>query len=190
MKVTVIIPARGGSKRLPRKNIYPVWGKPMLFWAIKAAQHSSLVTDVWVTTEDLEIKKVAAMYGAKVHNRSPKLSKDNVYKMDAIRGCYSFIRETEKWDPEDIVISLQANSPQITSNIIDDAIKCFIENERNELMSVGRNLMQNAAFRIMKSWYVYQRDLSVKTGVYICDLIDVHCVEDVHNIEALGINFE
>jgi len=190
MKVIAIIPARGGSKRLHRKNIYPVWGKPMLFWAIKAAQHSKFVTDVWVSTEDLEIKKIALSYGAKVHDRAPALSKDHVYKMDAIRDCYSFIKESERSDREDVVISLQANSPQITSNILDDAINCFLQNERNELISVGGNLMQNAAFRIMKSWYVYQRDLSVKTGAYVCDLIDVHSKEDVNAIESLGINVE
>mgnify|MGYP001275194958 CR=1 FL=1 len=187
-KIIAIIPARGGSKRLPRKNIYPIWGKPMIFWAIKAAQHSSLITDVWVTTEDMQIKETALLYGAKVHDRAPALAKDQVYKMDAIRDCYSFIKESEKWDSEDIIISLQANSPQITSHILDDAINCFIENKRNELISVGTNLMQNAAFRIMKSWYVYQRDLSVKCGVYPHDLIDVHTIEDVKTIEKLGIN--
>ena len=189
-KTIAIIPARGGSKRLPRKNIYPVWGKPMIFWAIKAAQHSSLVTDVWITTEDKEIKEVALSYGAKVHDRAPALARDHVYKMYAIRDCYSFIKETERWDSEDIVVSLQANSPQITSQVLDDAIKCFKDNERNELISVGSNLMQNAAFRIMKSWYVYQRDLSVKTGVYVTDLIDVHSLEDVATLEKIGIYFE
>ena len=186
-KIIAIIPARGGSKRLPRKNIYPVWGKPMLFWAIKAAQHSKLISDVWVSTEDLEIKKIALSYGAKVHDRAPALSKDNVYKMDAIRDCYSFIKEMERSDREDIVVSLQANSPQITSDILDDAINCFIKNERNELISVGSNLMQNAAFRIMKSWYVYQRDLSVKTGAYVTNLLDVHSIKDVELLEKIGI---
>jgi len=50
--------------------------------------------------------------------------------------------------------------------------------------------MQNAAFRIMKSWYVFQKDLSVKTGVFVCDLIDVHSKEDVEEIERLGVNVE
>ena len=108
-KVIAIIPARGGSKRLMRKNIHPVWSKPMIFWAIKAAQHSFLIDDVWVTTEDEEIKTIALSYGAKVHDRDPSLSKDKVYKMEAIRSCYSHIKEEEGYDTEDIVISLQAN---------------------------------------------------------------------------------
>jgi CMP-N-acetylneuraminic acid synthetase len=59
-KITAIIPARGGSKRLSRKNIYPIWGKPMLSWSIKAAKQSKLISDVWVSTEDEEIIKVAS----------------------------------------------------------------------------------------------------------------------------------
>ena len=52
MKVVAIIPARGGSKRLPRKNIYPIWGKPMLYWSVLAAKQSKYIDEVWVTTED------------------------------------------------------------------------------------------------------------------------------------------
>ena len=179
MKIVAIIPARGGSKRLHKKNIYPIWGQPMLSWSIKAAQESTLITDIWVSTEDEAIKDVAVQFGAKVHHRNPMLSGDKIYKMEAIRDCFSFIDEGH-----DIVVSLQANSPEITSKTLDDAITTFINQDRNELMSVGPNLMQNAAFRIMKSWYVYQKDLSTKSGVFVCDIHDVHTKEDVQYIEG------
>tara|TARA_A100001515_G_C4590754_1_gene215885 strand:+ start:4047 stop:4640 length:594 start_codon:yes stop_codon:yes gene_type:complete len=179
LKVLVIIPARGGSKRLHRKNIYPVWGKPMLSWSIKAAKESKYISEVWVSTEDDEIKEIAKSFGARVHERHPSLSGDKVYKMEAIRSAFKDI-DTEC----DIVVSLQANSPEITAEILDDAIKVFIEQDRNELMSVGPDLMQNAVFRIMKSWYVYQKDLSTKSGAYICDIHDVHTKSDVEFIEG------
>ena len=179
-RVIVIIPARGGSKRLSRKNIYPIWGKPMLWWAVAAAKKSRYVAEVWVTTEDPEIKQVALDCGAKVCDRDKKLSEDHVYKMDAIRDCYDHIPGK---NGKEIVISLQANSPEITSAILDGAISTFLQHDRNELISVGPNLMQNAAFRIMKGAYVAQRDLSTKCGVYICDLQDVHTIEDVRSIE-------
>jgi N-acylneuraminate cytidylyltransferase len=178
MKITAIIPARGGSKRLPRKNIYPIWDKPMLSWSIKAAKESKYIDEVWVTTEDEEIKKVALEYGAKVHDRDPALSGDKVYKMEAIRSCFTDID-----DGEEIIISLQANSPEMTAEILDNAIDSFIENDRHELLSVSPNLMQNAAFRIMKSWYVFQKDLSTKCGVFVCDIHDVHTIDDVKMIE-------
>jgi len=179
MKIVAIIPARGGSKRLHRKNIYPIWGNPMLSWSIKAAQESRHIDEVWVTTEDEEIRQVALEYGAKVHDRDPALSGDNVYKMEAIRSCFADVD-----DGDDIVISLQANSPEITPEILDDAIETFIREDRNELLSVSGDLMQNAAFRIMKSWYVFQKDLSTKCGVYVCDVHDVHTIEDIQLIEG------
>ena len=180
-KVVAIIPARGGSKRLKRKNIHEIWGKPMLYWSIKAAKESKHINDVWVTTEDEEIKRIALEYGARVHDRDPKQSEDHVYKMVAIREANSFI-ERNHYKPE-IVVSLQANSPEITAEILDNAIESFIINDRNELISVDKTLMMNAAFRIMKNWYVYQRELSTKTGAFICDIEDVHTIEDVKRIE-------
>tara|TARA_R110002074_G_scaffold134883_3_gene279235 strand:+ start:165 stop:782 length:618 start_codon:yes stop_codon:yes gene_type:complete len=184
-KIVAIIPARGGSKRLKRKNIYPIWGKPMLYWAVKAAKESSHITDVWVTTEDEEIERVALEAGARVHKRDPKLSEDHVYKMAAIREATSFI-ERNYYKPE-VVVSLQANSPEMTGKILDNAIESFIINERNELISVDRGLMMNAAFRIMKNWYVYQRELSTKTGAFICDVEDVHTIDDVNRIEKNSV---
>lgn len=181
-KTVVIIPARGGSKRLHRKNIVPIWGKPMISWVIESAIQSKTVDEVWVSTEDKEIKEVALSCGALVHDRDPELSTDKVFKMEAIRNCYEHIINTT--GEKDIVISLQANSPEITSDIIDSAVNCFIKKDRNELISVGKDLMMNAAFRIMKSWYVFQRDLSTKTGVFVCDLVDVHTAEDIKEIES------
>tara|TARA_Y100000034_G_scaffold6291_2_gene6921 strand:+ start:7209 stop:7826 length:618 start_codon:yes stop_codon:yes gene_type:complete len=184
-KAVVIIPARGGSKRLPRKNIYPIWGKPMLWWAISAAKESKYVGEIWVTTEDAEIKEVALNCGAKVHDRDKTLAQDHIYKMDAIRDCYEQIPGK---NGREIVISLQANSPEITSEILDAAIETFLKHNRNELISVGPDLMQNAAFRIMRGDYALQRDLSTKCGVYVCDLQDVHTIEDVRSIEEKDEN--
>ena len=181
-RIAAIIPARGGSKRLPRKNIYPVWGKPMLSWAIKAAKESKLISDVWVSSEDDEIIKVALGCGAKIHRRDPKLSEDHVFKMEAVRDAASYIEDN--FEPSNIYISLQANSPEITASILDDAISDFIKYDRNELISVDTNLMQNAAFRIMKSGYIHQKDLSIKTGAYMCNVHDVHTLEDVKLIES------
>jgi CMP-N,N'-diacetyllegionaminic acid synthase len=182
MRVIVIIPARGGSKRLPRKNIYPIWNKPMIHWSIKAAKDSKHVDEVWVTTEDAEIAKIAVGCGASLHRRDPKLSEDKVYKMEAIRSAVSYLEDNDSG--ANIYISLQANSPEITTDMLDSAIEEFIKNDRNEIISVSPNLMQNAAFRILKRGYVFERDLSTKCGVFVCDVHDVHSIEDVTLIEA------
>ena len=77
------------------------------------------------------------------------------------------------------MISLQANSPQIESKHIDDAIDVLLKHNRDEVFSVDSNLMQNAAFRVFRGEYVFQRDLSTNCGVVVCELHDVHTVEDV-----------
>ena len=61
-----VIPARGGSKRIPRKNIKEFHGKPMIAWSIQAALNSSCIDEVWVSTDDEEIAAIAQTYGAKV----------------------------------------------------------------------------------------------------------------------------
>lgn len=71
-----MIPARGGSKRLPRKNILEVGGLPMLAYPIRAAQDSGLFDDIFVSTEDAEIAEVARNYGAEIIQRPPELAED------------------------------------------------------------------------------------------------------------------
>ena len=180
-KIVAIIPARGGSKRLKNKNIQPIWGKPMLYWAIKACKESKYNIEPWVSTESKKIAMVAESLGAKVHMRSPRLAKDNVYKQVAIRSAAKHINKNQK-KPE-IFISLQANSPQIKAEHLDEAIDVFKEHERDEVFSVDTNLMQNAAFRIFKADYVMQKDLSTNCGVFVCELYDVHTQEDIWLLE-------
>ena len=183
-KIAAIIPARGNSKRLGRKNIHEIWGKPMLYWAIKACLDSKHNIEPWVSTEDPEIKKIALELGARVHDRDPKLSEDHIYKQVVIRSAAEHIKKVSN---PDIWISLQANSPQIKPEHLNSAIDSFLEHNLNrpldELFSVDKNLMQNAAFRIFKGDYVFQKDLSTNCDVYIRELHDVHTIEDVKLIE-------
>ena len=181
MKVIAIIPAKGNSRRLPYKNVVPVNGKPMLYWAIKACKESKYNIEPWVSTEDENVKSIALKYGAKIHDRDSELSGPNVYKQAVIRSATEHVIET-CYKP-DLVISLQPNSPQIKSEHIDLGIDTLLENDKSEIFSVDKNLMQNAAFRIMKTDYVFQRDLSTYCGVVVCDLIDVHTKSDVEEIE-------
>ena len=83
-KRIAIIPARGGSKRLPRKNIIDFYGKPIIFWTIKAAVESNIFDDVFVSTEDEEIKKISKKYSCKVLNRLSSLATDSATIVEVI----------------------------------------------------------------------------------------------------------
>ena len=184
MKVVAIIPARGGSKRLKRKNIHPIWGQPMVYWAIKACKESRYNIIPWVSTEDDEIKTVATECGANIHNREQSLAEDHVYKQAAIRSAADHIFQTA--EKPDIIISLQANSPQVTAKMLDNAIDIMLKYNRSEVFSVDSNLMQNAAFRVFRGEYVFQKDLSTNCGVVVCELHDVHTIEDIKILENGG----
>ncbi len=185
MKIAAIIPARGGSKRLERKNIHPIWGKPMLYWAINACKRSSFYITPWVSTDDEEIAEVARQCGAKVIMRDASLADDKTYKQAAIRDAASKIKALE--GPQDVFISLQANSPEVKAGYLDEAIEILLENKRDEIFSIDGDMMQNAAFRIFRGDYVFQQDLSTNCGVFMCPLKDVHTREDVKFLEKYGI---
>jgi len=179
--VVAVIPARGGSKRLPRKNIYPLWNKPMIYWAIKAAKESEYINDVYVSTEDNEIKNISETFGAIIISRPYSLSEGNVYKQSVICHATNYISQNFK--KPTLIISLQANSPQVQSLNIDKCIDHLIQYKRQEVMSVDENLNQNAAIRVMTYNAVFQRTLSTNFGVVVSDLHDVHTIEDIELIE-------
>lgn len=174
LTVYAVIAARGGSSRLPRKNIYPVWGKPMLYWVVRACQQSQYIDRVFVSTEDEEIAGVAQESGAEVIRRPKELAEGHIFKQDVI------VHAAEGFDPKpDLVISLQPNSPELCPSDLDNAIRKLKDNDRNEIFSVGEDLLQNAAFRIMKYDYVFQKSISTRSGVYQTNYVDVHYKEDV-----------
>lgn len=181
MKVTAIIPARGGSKRLKNKNAYPVWGMPMIYWAIKACKGSSYNLEVWVTTDSPDIATLAKSFGAEVIMRGESTSNDAAFKQAAIREAASII--DSQVGPSEIYISLQPNSPEIKSHHLDEAIDKLISHDKSEIISTDSNQMQNGAFRVFKGSYVYQQDLSTNCGFYTCELHDVHTKEDVEFLE-------
>lgn len=151
----------------------------MLYWAIRACQHSQYIDGIFVSTEDTEIKNVAREYGAQVIHRPTKLADHYTFKQDVIVQAMETILEKP-----DLVISLQANSPQICAYDLDAALEKIVQHDRNELFTVNPQLIQNAAFRVMKYDYVFQRSISTRSGVYVTNYVDVHEIEDVAYLEA------
>lgn len=106
-----IIPARGGSKRIPRKNIKTFHGKPMIAWSIQAALGSGCFDEVWVSTDDAEIAQVAQEYGAKVPFLRPgELSNDFATTADVMQHAVKFFENEHQIRP-DYVCCLYATAP-------------------------------------------------------------------------------
>ena len=178
--VVAIIPARIGSKRLPKKNIYPVWGKPMIAWSILAAKKSNYINDIFVSTDDSSIAKISIDYESSVINRPKKLADDKTYKMDVIQHA---VKEIEKKKKPTLVISLQANSPEVRHVDLNKAIEHLINYDLFEVVSVDKNLNQNGAIRVMRYNTVFQKNLSVYFGVVKTNISDIHTLSDLSLIE-------
>jgi CMP-N,N'-diacetyllegionaminic acid synthase len=126
MKFLAIIPARGLSKGIPRKNLRLVAGKPLIAWTIEAALNAKWVDRVLVSTEDEEIAEVARQYGAEVPFFRPlELSQDDTPTLPVLQNVVFQLKNKENFVP-DAVITLQPTSPLRTSEHIDDAIERFI----------------------------------------------------------------
>jgi len=133
-KILAIIPARGGSKGLPRKNIKNLAGKPLIAWTIESALKSRYLDRVIVSTEDKEIAKIARRYGAEVIERPKKLATD---KAETIKVIFHVLRSLKKenYTPE-IIILLQPTSPLRSMNDVDKAIEYFLKNGCESVVSV------------------------------------------------------
>ncbi|CAK7083322.1 MAG: CMP-N,N'-diacetyllegionaminic acid synthase [Bacteroides rodentium] len=120
MKNIAIIPARGGSKRIPRKNIKPFMGKPIIAYSIEAALQSGLFDEVMVSTDDEEIAEIARRYGAKVpFMRSADTSNDYAGTADVILEVLKMYKELGQ--EFDTVCCIYATAPFVTSGRLAEA---------------------------------------------------------------------
>jgi CMP-N-acetylneuraminic acid synthetase len=131
-----LIPARGGSKGVPRKNIRLVGNKPLLAWTIEAANESELISRTVVSTEDPEIAEIAQQYGAEVPCYRPdNLAEDTSDTLDAVLYTLDFLEKKEGYIP-DYVVLLQPTSPLRRNDDIDAAIRFTIEHNADSVVSI------------------------------------------------------
>ncbi|WKK67351.1 cytidylyltransferase domain-containing protein [Lutimonas zeaxanthinifaciens] len=128
MEVLAIIPARGGSKGLPDKNILPLLGHPLIAYSIEAAIRSSLVTRIIVSTDSKEIGKIALKYGAEVPFLRPEIyARDTSSDLEVFKHALDWLKKKENYHP-DLVIQLRPTSPVRPEGIIDACIERLINN--------------------------------------------------------------
>lgn len=122
MRVLGVIPARGGSKSIPRKNLVLLAGQPLITWTIKAAQGARRLDRLVVSTEDTEIAATSLASGAEVPFLRPvELAADETPTLPVIRHCLQWLESTESYRPDAVMI-LQATSPLRRSMHVDEAI--------------------------------------------------------------------
>jgi len=128
-----IIPARGGSKRLPKKNILDLNGKPLIQYTIEAGLQSKYIDTLLVTTDDIEIKNVAKKMDVSIINRPDILASDTATSFDVVKHAIENIDRQY-----DFVVLLQPTSPLRNFSHIDESIELLIEKKADAIISVNK----------------------------------------------------
>lgn len=130
--ILAIIPARGGSKGIPRKNIRLFAGYPLIAWSIAAAKQSELVTRIIVSTDDEEIASVARKWGAETPFLRPaELAQDKTTDLPVFVHALKWLEDVEGYRP-DAVVQLRPTSPIRSKSMVDDAIRILLDHKDAE----------------------------------------------------------
>nr|MBA4405416.1 acylneuraminate cytidylyltransferase [Nanoarchaeum sp.] len=128
MKVLAIIPARGGSKGIPRKNIVSVNGKPLIYYSIDVAKKSELIERIIVSTDDNEIAEISKKYGAEVMMRPSELAQDKTPTFPVLKHVLEELKK-ENYQP-DIIVLLEPTFPLRKPEEVDSAIQLLIQDKK------------------------------------------------------------
>jgi len=182
-KTLGVIPARGGSKRVPRKNLRLLCGIPLIAYTIRAAQAASKLTDWVVSTEDPEIRDVALSYGATIIRRPEELAQDDTTSGAVLRHALQWMEDSGPGGGGlryDMVVCLHPTSPIRDPRHIDEAICQLWATKAPALASVScrkRTYVHNASI------YAMDRDFLLKTGQHYCDQSVPYLMDARHSLD-------
>ena len=172
LKILGLIPARGGSKGIPRKNIKPLAGKPLIAWTIEAALRSHLLDAVAVSTEDEEISEVSRRWGAQVpFLRPPELAKDDT------PGIATVLHALGQLPSFDAVLLLQPTSPLRTTDDIDACLRLADDMQASSVVSVSEPATH--------PYWMYRLGADRRLRA-LMDAEPVSCRQDLPSIYALN----
>jgi len=145
-----IIPARGGSKGLPKKNIKELCGKPLIAWSIEVGLKSKYLDEVMVTTDSQEIADISNQYGANVPFLRPdELASDTATSFDAIKHTIDYYKN-ELNKEFDYIVLLEPTSPLREHSDIDKAIEILFDSSADVIVGICKTEDQNPAFLVTK----------------------------------------
>ncbi len=175
--ILAIIPAKGGSKRLPNKNMYPINGRPLIDYTLAYVNNSKIIDDFYVTTDDENIKKYCIENNIKFIMRSPKLGGETPI-IDVYRHALKQITFSLKIN---ILLGVQIDHPDRKLSI-DETIKIFKKEKADRLFSKEKNGTKNGAHYILSKYFL-KNNISRKDITVIDDCTNIHYLEDLKKAE-------
>ncbi len=149
-EILALIPARGGSKSIPRKNIYPVAGKPLIAYSILQAIESKHITRVIVSTDDEEIAEVSRKWGAEVPFMRPaEISQDQSLDLEVFDHALRWLKQNDNYQPE-LVVHLRPTGPVRRVALIEQAIEAIQAHPEADALRSVQIAKQNP----YKMWFI------------------------------------
>lgn len=179
--ILVVIPARGNSKGIPRKNLRLLNGKPLIYYSIKTALSSAYQLDIYVSSDDDEILHISKQFGAKIHKRDLNISDDKTTLDPVIFSCYSYAREKEGKDYK-YIITLQPTSPLLKTCTLDLVINKALSDSKIDTViaakedtcltwkKVNNNYLPNYKKRLNRQ---YLTPIYKETGAFVITRKDI-----------------
>ncbi|GAB6190220.1 glycosyltransferase [Marinitoga arctica] len=161
MKILAIVPARGGSKGIKKKNIRLLNNKPLITYIINTAKNSHYITDIVVTTDNEDIIDVVKLFDVKIRKRPKNLAEDNITLDPVIYDAYEWYKNN--YSDVDYVITLQPTSPLLTKETLEKAIQYMIDQNYDTVLSVvdnthlewkkeNKKIIPNYSKRLNRQW--------------------------------------
>jgi CMP-N-acetylneuraminic acid synthetase len=182
--VVGVIPARGGSRRLPGKNLHPVLGRPMLGRVIDAALASGRIAPdrLVVSSDDEAILAFARSEGVVAQPRPAELAGDDVWTEPVLRHA------VERWEADrgvrsDVVVWLNASIPEVTPTHVAAVVDRLVGGGFREVLTVDADGVLTSAARAMIRDALDQRSLTAAAATVVGDFVDVHTIDDVARVE-------
>ena len=184
MKIIGIIPAREGSKRLKYKNTYPLKGIPLVEYSIRASLKSKYLdtNNLYVSTDFDQVVEISNNYNLNIVDRPEKLAQDHIWTQDVVNHVDNVLGSLED---EDLIVIIQANSPQITGVVIDECIEKVLSNKLWQVHTVDENFINNGAIQVIRRKIRNHSGKVKYNGVVMTNWIDVHTEEDIKKLELI-----
>ena len=178
-KVVAIVPARGGSTGIPRKNTRSFLGKPLLTWTVKSAKESKFVDRIIVSTDDEEIRRVALANEAEVPFLRPSsLATNHSSTADTVKHAVDWLKENENYSPE-IVLVLEPTSPGRQPEHISQAIELYSELEADSIASLS----------VVPHHYYFGKQLNLSHDSQVTGITGIHPKDMVHRRQDIPSSY-
>jgi CMP-N,N'-diacetyllegionaminic acid synthase len=168
-EILALIPARGGSKGLPRKNVLPLAGKPLIAHTIATALESETITRTIVSTDDDEIAEAGRAHGAELPFMRPaELAADDSLDLEVFQHALSWLAREESYEPE-LVVHLRPTNPIRRAERVDEAVRAMLADPRADSL-------RSVSVPVQTPYKMWRRE-----GAYLVPLVEVAGVRDAHS---------